>query len=81
MDASRATRHLLVDSGIREAELARRIGVAPQNLNTRLKAPQNWRVDDLGKIAAACGARFVCGYETAAGDFIEITPTANTPTT
>ena len=46
-----------------------------QNLNTRLKSPQNWRVDDLGKIAAACGARFVCGYETAAGDFIEITPT------
>ena len=74
MDASKAIRYMLADTGIREAELARRVGIAPQNLNTRLKAPQNWRIDDLGRLAAACGASLECAIRLPSGDLLPITP-------
>ena len=74
MDASKAIRYMLADTGIREAELARRVGIAPQNLNTRLKSPQNWRIDDLARLAVACGASLECAIRLPSGDLLAITP-------
>lgn len=74
MDASKAIKHMLVDSGVTEAALARRVGLAPQNLNTRLKSPQNWRIDDLAMLAGALGARLECKIVMPSGDSIAITP-------
>ena len=74
MDASKAIKYMLVDTGIKEAELARRVGIAPQNLNTRLKSPQNWRIDDLARLAAACGAVLDCSIRLPSGDLLAITP-------
>lgn len=74
MDASKAIKYMLVDSGVTEAALARRVGLAPQNLNTRLKSPQNWRIDDLAMLAGAVGAKLECKIVMQSGESIEITP-------
>lgn len=74
MDASKAIKYMLVDSGVTEAALARRVGLAPQNLNTRLKSPQNWRIDDLAMLAGAVGARLECKIVMQSGESVEITP-------
>lgn len=54
-------RILLVKRGnISEAELARRLGISPQNLNNKMKR-DNFSDKELRDIAAALG----CGYKNA----------------
>lgn len=44
-------------AGISEAELARRFGVTPQNLNNRLKVDR-FTTEDLKKLAQLIGGKF-----------------------
>ena len=63
MGMTERIRVLLVKQGnLSEAELARRLGIAPQNLNRKLKR-DNFTVKELEKIAAALD----CNYE---GNFV-----------
>ncbi len=58
MALSERIRILLVKRGnISEAELARRIGVSPQNLNNKMKR-DNFTEKDLQEIAAALDCSF-----------------------
>lgn len=50
-------KHLLVDCGISEAELARRLGVTPQTLNKKMHT-DNFSTQDLEEIAAALNVSF-----------------------
>lgn len=63
MGMTERIRILLVKQGnLSEAELARRLGIAPQNLNRKLKR-DNFTVQELEKIATALD----CSYE---GNFV-----------
>nr|DAQ71365.1 MAG TPA: helix-turn-helix domain protein [Caudoviricetes sp.] len=55
--------------GISQAELARRIGTTPSNLNQKVKRNTLTR-EDLEKIASALDAEFVCHFRF--GDGTEI---------
>lgn len=48
-------------SGISQAEIARRIGTTPSNLNQKVKRNTLTR-EDLEQIAAAMDAEFVCHF-------------------
>lgn len=50
-------KHLLVDCGISEAELARRLSVTPQTLNKKMHT-DNFSTKDLEEIAAALNVSF-----------------------
>lgn len=55
-------RILLVKRGnLSEAELARRLGISPQNLNNKMKR-DNFTEADLRDIAAALGCTFEAGF-------------------
>ncbi len=47
-------------AGISEAELARRFGVTPQNLNNRFKVDR-FTTEDLEKLAELLGGKFYYG--------------------
>ena len=52
--------------GISQATLARALGITPATINSRLKVCK-FSVDELQKIAAACGCVYVFGFEFADG--------------
>lgn len=54
MDIVTKIKHLLVDTDISAAELARRLGITPQALNRKMKTGY-FTVEDLKQIAQACG--------------------------
>lgn len=55
-------RIMLVKRGnMSEAELARRLGVSPQNLNNKMKR-DNFTESDLNKIAEALDCTFEAGF-------------------
>ena len=56
-------RILLVKCGnISEAELARRLGISPQNLYNKMKR-DNFTESDLRTIAEALGCKYKAGFE------------------
>lgn len=58
MPSSEKIRILLIKRGnISEAELARRLGVSPQNLNNKMKR-DNFTENDLEKIASVLNCSF-----------------------
>ena len=57
MTISEQIRVLCVRTNISVAELARRMGMSPQNLNAKLKL-ETCTVSDLNQIAEATGATF-----------------------
>lgn len=62
MALSERIRILLVKRGnISEAELARRLGISPQNLNNKMKR-DNFTESDLVKIAAALDCTFSVAF-------------------
>ena len=52
----------LAYKGISQAELARRIGQSPANLNLKLKR-ETLKNDELSKIAEALGGNYVFAFE------------------
>lgn len=50
-------KHLLVDCGISEAGLARKLGITPQAFNKKMHT-DNFSTQDLEEIAAALGVSF-----------------------
>lgn len=63
MGMTEKIRILLVKRGnISEAELARRLGISPQNLNNKMKR-DNFTVSDLEKIAGVLGCEFKAFFE------------------
>lgn len=63
MGMTEKIRILLVKRGnISEAELARRLGISPQNLNNKMKR-DNFTVSDLEKIAGVLGCEFRAFFE------------------
>ena len=55
-------RILLVKRGnLSEAELARRMGISPQNLHNKMKR-DNFTESDLQKIAEVLGCKFEAGF-------------------
>lgn len=52
---------LCVRCGVSEAELARRLGKSPQNLNSKMKRG-TFTVEDLERIAEALGVEFSRGF-------------------
>ncbi len=62
MALSERIRILLVKRGnISEAELARRIGVSPQNLNNKMKR-DNFTERDLQRNCCGVGLQFFCNF-------------------
>ena len=62
MALSERIRILLVKRGnISEAELARRLGISPQNLNNKMKR-DNFNEKDLQEIAAALNCTLSIGF-------------------
>lgn len=51
----------LTYSGITQADVARRLGTTPSNLNQRIKRGTITK-DDLERIAGAIGAQFECHF-------------------
>ena len=49
-------------AGISEAELARRFGVTPQNLNNRFKVDR-FTTEDIEKLAELIGGKFSCSID------------------
>ena len=63
MGMTEKIRILLVKRGnISEAELARRLGISPQNLNNKMKR-DNFTISDLEKIAEVLGCEFKSFFE------------------
>ena len=63
MGMTEKIRILLVKRGnISEAEVARRLGISPQNLNKKMKR-DNFTVSDLEKIAGVLGGEFTAFFE------------------
>lgn len=60
-------KHLLVDCGISEAELARRLGVKPPTLNKKMHT-DNFSTQDLEEIAAALNVSFEAYFVLPNGD-------------
>ena len=60
-------RHLLVDCGISEAELARRLGIKPPTLNKKMHT-DNFSTQDLEEIAAALNVSFEAYFVLPNGD-------------
>ena len=48
-------------TGISQAELARKIGMTPQNLNLKIKR-ETLKLEDIRKIAEALGAEYSFGF-------------------
>lgn len=57
MSISEQIKVLCVRSNISTAELARRLGISPQNLSGKMKR-QSFSVSDLEAVAEAVGAKF-----------------------
>ena len=57
MDITTKIRLMAKYAGISEAELARRFGTTPQNLNKRLKVDR-FSTEDIEKLASAMDSRF-----------------------
>jgi DNA-binding Xre family transcriptional regulator len=66
---SKKIRILLVMSEISLADLARALGISPQNLSIRMRR-NNWRADELAKIAEITGSEFVCEFHTKDGKIV-----------
>lgn len=63
MPLSDRIRILLIKRGnISEAELARRLGISPQNLNNKMKR-DNFTEKDLAEIAAALNCTLTVSFE------------------
>jgi len=63
MALSDRIRILLIKRGnISEAELARRLGISPQNLNNKMKR-DNFTEKDLAEIAAALDCTFTVSFK------------------
>lgn len=60
-------KHLLVDCGISEAELARRLGIKPPTLNKKMHT-DNFSTQDLEEIASALGVSFEAYFVLPNGD-------------
>lgn len=61
MTVSEQVKILCVRQDISAAELARRMGMSPQNLNAKLKR-DTFSVYDMERIAKAAGAGFRCEF-------------------
>lgn len=53
---------LLIDCGVTAAELAKRLNLTPQNLNTLLNKKE-YRQGDLQKIADALGVEYISEFQ------------------
>lgn len=63
MGMTEKIRILLIKRGnLSEAELARRLGISPQNLNNKMKR-DNFTVSDLERIAEVLGCKFNTSFE------------------
>ena len=62
MNIEQKIKMALAYKGISQAELARRIGQTPSNLNTKIKR-ETLTNDELEKIAIALGGSYVFGFE------------------
>ena len=61
MDITTKIKMAEVCAGIKEAELARRLGTSSQALGQRIKTGR-FSIEDLEKIAEALGAEYVCCF-------------------
>ena len=61
MTISQKIKMTLAYKGMSEASLARAIGTSPSAFNQRM-ATGKFSSDDLGKIATALGAEFICAF-------------------
>lgn len=57
MKLTNCIKHLLVDCGISESELARRLGVSPSTLNKKMHT-DNFTMQELEEIAGTLGVSF-----------------------
>lgn len=57
MKLTNCIKHLLVDCGISESELARRLGVSPSSLNKKMHT-DNFTMQELEDIAVTLGVSF-----------------------
>ena len=69
MKVSEQIKVLCVRSNISVAELARRIGTSPQNLNAKLRR-ESFTVADLEQIAEATGTSFERKFVLSDGDTV-----------
>lgn len=69
MTIEKRIRMLLTYTGISQAELARRIGITPANLNNKLKRDR-FLFSDVEKIANALNAELVCQFKCSDGTII-----------
>lgn len=69
MTISEQIKVLCARQNISQAELARRLGTTPQNLNAKIKRG-SLTIDVLEKIAAVAGAKFERNFVLKNGDII-----------
>lgn len=67
MDIPKKIKLATTYAGISEAELARRVGSSSQAFGQRMKTGK-FSSAELGKIAEALGAEFVCAFKFPNGD-------------
>ena len=69
MDMTKKIRLAETYAGVKEAELARRLGKTSQALGQRIKTGK-FSIEELETIAKAMGAEFVCYFEFPDGEKI-----------
>lgn len=69
MDIAKKIKMAAACAGIKEAELASRVGSSPQAFNQRMKS-KKWDPDDLERIAEALGAEVVLEFRFPDGTVI-----------
>lgn len=69
MTVAEQVKILCVRQNISAAELARRLGMSPQNLNAKLKR-DTFSVYDMERIAEAAGAGFRCEFVLENGETV-----------